>query len=70
MVHTRIHCGLFVGSRDSAVEKGGGRKKQFRMEVKLRNDMFSIRPASTICVLVLGHSPVIQDSVGSSVVDV
>jgi len=26
MVHTRIHCGLFVVSRDSAVEKGGGIK--------------------------------------------
>ncbi len=64
-VHTRIHCGLFVVSRDSAVEKGGGRKfsnPQIRMEVKLRNDMFSIRPASTICVLFLGHSPVIQDN--------
>ena len=43
---------------------------QFRMEVKLRSDMFSIRPASTICVLALWHSPVIQDSVGISVVDV
>ena len=31
--------------------------------------MFSIRPASTICVLVLWRAPVIQDSVGS-VVDV
>ena len=70
MVHTRIHCGLFVVSRDSAVEKGGGIKFQIRMEVKLRNDMFSIRPASTICVLVLWRFPVIQDSVGSSVVDV
>jgi len=48
----------------------GAEKLQFRMEVKLRNDMFSIRPASTICVLALWHSPVIQDSVGSSVVDV
>ena len=25
MVHTRIHCGLFVGSVESAVEKGGDR---------------------------------------------
>jgi hypothetical protein len=40
------------------------------MEVKLRNVMFSIRPASTIGVWEFWHSPVIQDSVGSSIVDV
>ncbi len=52
------------------LKRVGAEKFQIRMEVKLRNDMFSIRPASTICVLVLGQSPVIQDSVGGSVVDV
>ena len=52
------------------LKREGAETNQFRMEVKLRNDMFSIRPASTICVLVLWHSPVIQDSVGSSVMDV
>ena len=25
MVHTRIHCGLYVGSLESAVEEDGGR---------------------------------------------
>ena len=52
------------------LKRVGAEKNQIRMEVKLRNDMFSIRPAPTICVLVLWHSPVIQDSVGTSVVDV
>ena len=51
------------------LKRVGADKFQIRMEVKLRNHMFSIRPASTICVLVLGRAPVIQDSVGS-VVDV
>ena len=52
------------------LKRVGAERFQIRMEVKLRNDMFSIRPAPTICVLVLWHSPVIQDSVGNSVVDV
>ena len=51
-------------------KKVGTETFQFRMEVKLRNVMFSIRPASTIGVREFWHSPVIQDSVGSSIVDV
>ena len=51
-------------------KKVGTETFQFRMEVKLRNVMFSIRPASTIGVWEFWHSPVIQDSVGSSIVDV
>ena len=51
-------------------KKVGTEKFQFRKEVKLRNVMFSIRPASTIGVRECWHSLVIQDSVGSSIVDV